>query len=122
MENLPYIEEYNKFVETYKSGQVTGEQVGEVIARLAQYFGKHNNELVAAEKRLFITAADIAARVDDTTGKAITSSKAEIFICATEEHFEVEKLKAHVENIEQYINALKALQKGILQEYAGSAY
>lgn len=118
MENLPYLEEYNKFVASYATAQVSGEQVGEIIARMAQYFSSYNNQLVLAEKRLYVTASDIASRVDETTGKAITSSKADIFISATEEHFEAEKLKAHVENIEQFINALKALQKGVLNEYS----
>lgn len=117
-QTLPYLDEYTKFVTTYHSGQVSGEEVGEVIARMAQYFSEYNNKLVIAERALFLSARDIASRIDESTGKNITSSKAETFVSATDEHFEAEKLKAHVQNIEQFINALKALQKGVLGEYA----
>jgi hypothetical protein len=118
---LPYLEEYKDFIMNYKSGQVNGEQVGEVIARLAQYFSEFNNRLVNAERALFIVAKDIEMREDERTGKPITSTKATVIVSATDEHYIVEILKAHVENIEQFINALKALQKGVLNEhsYAG---
>lgn len=115
---LPYLEEYNSFVSQYASGQVSAEQVGEVIARMAQYFSEYNLKLVLAEKNLYVVASDIASRVDEATGKAITSSKADTFVNATNEHHVAEELKAHVQNIEQFINALKALQKGVLNEYA----
>jgi len=117
---LPYIDEYNKFIRDYKSGTVNGEEVGQVISRMAQYFSEYNLKLVLCEKKLFLVARDIESRVDENTGKAITSSKAVGVVNATEEHFEADMLKAHVANIEQFINALKALQKGVLNEYSHS--
>lgn len=119
-EKLPYFEEYNEFISKYKERQVSAEEVGQVIARMAQYFGQYNFKLVSAEKRLYVTASDIMNRTDELTSKPITGVKAEALINATEEHFGAEQAKAHVQNIEQFINALKSLQKGILQEYAHS--
>ena len=121
-QTVPYLGEYNQFVRDYKSGTVTGEEVGILIARLAQYFSEYNLKLIIAERQVYITAKDIENRIDENTGKAITSSKAQTIICATDEYFEKEKIKAHVQNIEQFINALKSLQKGVLQEYANSNF
>lgn len=117
---LPYMDEYNKFIKEYKSGAVNGEEVGEVIVRMAQYFSEYNMKLVNAERSLFLVARDIESRTDENTGKPITSAKAVGIVNATEEHYTVDVLKAHVINIEQFINALKALQKGVIGEYSHS--
>jgi hypothetical protein len=115
---LPYLDEYNKFIKDYQTAQVSGEEIGEVIARMAQYFSEYNLKLVKAERCLYLVGRDIANRVDEATGKAIAVSKAELLISATDEHLGAEEAKAHVQNIEQFINALKALQKGVLNEYS----
>lgn len=117
---LPYLEEYNNFIKNYKSREVSGEEVGEIIARMATYFSEYNMKLVDAERSLYLAARDIEGRIDENSGKTITSAKAQSIINATEEHYKSEQIKAHVHNIEQFINALKALQRGVLSEYAMS--
>lgn len=118
---LPYLEEYNSFVKNYKSREVSGEEVGEVIVRMATYFSEYNMKLVETERNLYLIARDIEGRVDENSGKTITSAKAQSIINATGEHHIKEQVKAHVQNIEQFINALKALQRGVLSEYAMSS-
>ena len=116
-----YMEEYNGFIKDYKRSQVSGEEVGEVIARMAGYFGEYNMKLVDAEHGLHLVASDIEGRTDENSGKTITSAKAQALVSATDEHYFAEELKAHVKNLEQFINALKALQRGVLSEYAMSS-
>jgi hypothetical protein len=115
---MPYITEYTKFIKNYATGQVTGEEVGEVVARLAQYYAEHNLKRVLAERAYALVTRDAEAKVDESTGKQISSAKAKSIADASDEAFEAEQAKAHVANIEQFINALKALQKGVLNEFS----
>ena len=117
---IPYMEEYSNFIKNYKTSQVSGEEVGGVIARMAGYFAEYNMKLVNAERNLYIMARDIEERTDETSGKTITSSKAQALVRATNEHYIADELKAHVKNVEQFVNALKSLQRGVLSEYAMS--
>ena len=73
--------------------------------------------LATKEIRLNNIAAEMVQKTDEASGKAISVSKAEILIKATEEHADVKRTKTNLENIEQYINSLKYLQKAIVQEY-----
>ena len=116
--NLPYLDEYTKFVVDYKKGFVNAEDVGELIARMAQYYSFYNGLLVEAERKLFMIAREIEMSADSASGKTITSTKAQSLINATDEYNNVNELKMHVRNTEQFINALKFLQKGILNEYS----
>jgi len=116
--NLPYIDEYTKFIKNYSIGQVSGEEVGEIVVRMAQYYSENNLKLVMVERQLALVAKDIESTVDEATGKMISSAKADKIIDATDEAFFRNEVKAHVQNIEQMINALKTLQKGVLNEYS----
>lgn len=113
---VAYLAEYDKFMDNYKRGEVSGEEVGEVIARLAQYFSKYNMEMVANDRRQSAIAKDIESRADEN-GKPISSSKAQVFLAATQEAHDYRVSRMHIQNIEQFINSLKALQKGVLNEY-----
>jgi uncharacterized protein YbcV (DUF1398 family) len=104
-------------MEDFKLKEVSGEEVGLMVAKMAQFFSRYNLMLVRATKNYNSVAKDIYNMIEDN-GKPITSSKAEIVAAATQEADEVRELKAHVGNTEQMINALKSLQKGILNEYA----
>jgi hypothetical protein len=115
---LPYIKEYTDFIKNYAAGQVTGEEVGEIVVRMAQYFAEHNLKLVLAQRALALVAKEAEAKVDESTGKQISSAKAQSIIEATDEAFEASQAKAHVQNVEQFINALKALQRGVLNEFS----
>ncbi len=112
-----YIDEYNAFLTNYHRGEVSAEEVGEIIVKMAGHFSQYNMNMVLADRKLAKTARDIECRTDEN-GKAISSAKAKIFTDATDEAGEYSTLKAHKENIEQFINALKSLQKGVLNEYS----
>jgi len=116
-----YQQEYNEFVANYKLRQISAEEVGEVIARMAQYYGEKNNILCSCSEGLSKKSAMIVQSEDESTGKPISVAKAEILIKATDESTLYEQVKTDLQNIEQYINALKALQKGVLNEYAHSS-
>ena len=123
MEKQDYMIEYEEFMKNYKLGATNGEVVGEVIAHMAQYFAHRNMLAVTCERILNKEAAQIVSGTDENTGKPISVSKADIIIKATEEARDLKLARAHIENIEQYINALKYLQRGLLNEYsyAGTA-
>lgn len=112
-----YMEEYEQFVKDYKTMEVTGERVGELVMRMAQYFASYNLKLVGAERNLSIIAAATEQQTDDN-GKTISSAKAKVLTDSTNESYLYNLAKAHLQNIEQYINSLKSLQKGILNEYS----
>ncbi len=101
---------------SYKRGEVSGEEVGEVIARLAQYYAKYNMQMVACDRRKSAIAKDIESRADEN-GKAISSTKAAVFLDATEEAHDYRMARMHLGNVEMFINSLKSLQKGVLNEY-----
>lgn len=112
-----YIDEYNAFLANYHRGEISAEEVGEIIVKMASHFSQYNMNMVLADRKLAKIARDIECRTDEN-GKAISSAKAKIFTDATEEAGEYSMLKAHKENIEQFINALKALQRGLMNEFA----
>jgi len=117
-EKEAYLIEYTQFISKYKQGQTSGEEVGEVISRMAQYFAEKNLLLVGCNERLTKVAAETVQGDDEATGKPISVSKADILIKATPESHAVRGVKADLENIEQFINALKYFQKGMLNEYS----
>ena len=113
-----YKTEYDKFMEQYQTGTTDGEAVGQMIARLAQYFAMSNTEYGIAQKAFNKVARTIEEGEDERTNKPISSSKAKIIAAATPEHDALIEKKIDVENIEQKINALKSLQRGLLNEYS----
>lgn len=118
MELQAYQIEYKEFMDKYKKGATDGEDVGALISRLAQYFSTKNIAVSIKENAVAKKAAEIVNSFDDNTGKAISVAKADLVIKATPEAEALSTEKAHLQNIEQYINALKYLQKGLLNEYA----
>ena len=115
---MPYITEYTKFINDYATGQVTGEEVGELVVRMAQYYAEHNLRRVMAERAYALVMRDAETRVDEATGKQLSSAKAKSIAEASDEAFAAEQAKGHLANIEQFINALKCLQKGVLNEFS----
>lgn len=118
MENKTYKEKFDVFVEKSKAGQVDGEMVGLIIVYLAQDFANYNMLLMSKEARFSKLLAEKVQSVDENTGKPISVSKAELIIKDTEEYRDLKETKIDIENIENYINALKFLQKGVLNEYS----
>lgn len=119
--NIPeYLTDFNNFMATYHRGEVSGEEVGELIARMAQHYAKYNLETVAKERRLSLVAKENESKSDEN-GKPISSTKAKVYTEATDEMADFNLSRAHLQNIEQMINSLKALQKGVLNEYQAMA-
>ena len=112
-----YKTEYDKFMEQYQTGTTDGEAVGQMIARLAQYFAMSNTEYGIAQKAFNKVARTIEEGSDEVSGKSLSSSKAKIIAAATPEHDALIEKKIDVENLEQTINSLKSLQRGLLSEW-----
>lgn len=112
-----YVEEYAAFLDKFQVQEVAAAEVGELIARMSQHFTKHNLILSRALK-LYSSASKEAHQGFDASGKPISAAKADVIAAATDEAAAYQEAKVHVQNIEQNINALKALQKGLLFEYA----
>ncbi len=116
-----YIEDYELFMKnlTSQGGNMAAGEVGEMIARMASHFIRHNLIQARALKVYHATAQKIYSSIDGA--KPITASKAEVLAAATPEAAAYQESRVHVQNIETAINALKALQRGVLNEYAHSA-
>lgn len=112
-----YIEDYEIFMSTFQVKEVSGEEVGELIARMAQHFARHNLISIRSLKVYAKLKSELHAQPDGATGKPMTAAKADTISAATPEACAYEEARVHVQNIEQIINALKALQRGILFEY-----
>jgi hypothetical protein len=115
-----YLVEYDAFVTTFKNTQVSGEEVGALIARMTNHYTKINLMLAEALRAYSSCVATYQNSTDENTGKPMSSAKAETLAAATPEASAYNKLKAHVQNLEQIINSLKALQKGVMFEYSSA--
>lgn len=114
----PYLLEYNAFMSQYQKGQTSGEEVGAVIAKLAQYYCQKNILMGKYELLFFKTFSNFTSQLDEGTGKQMTMAKSEILAKATPEAEAYMTEKTHLENLEQCINALKSLQRGLCNEYS----
>lgn len=112
-----YMIDYDSFLKTFQEKEVSGAEVGEMVARMAAYYARYNLTLTGAQKMYNNTVVQHLAQTD-ASGKAISATKAESLAAASEEHEAYARAKVHVQNLEQYINALKSLQKGLLYEYS----
>ena len=116
-----YIEDYELFMKNLESqdGNMAAAEVGEMVARMANHFIRYNMMLARANKLFHNKAQEVYAMNEN--GKPISAAKADIIASATPESAAYQEAKIHVQNIEQCINALKALQRGIQNEYSHSA-
>lgn len=117
MDPNEYQQEYDAFLKDYHSREIDAEEMGAFLARLAQIFAHFNMRLVAAQREVNLVARDIENRTDGT-GKAITSAKAKVLVEASDEYDRYNTFKAHLENLEQYMSAVRALQRGAMAEYS----
>ena len=115
-----YIDDYEVFMKNLErqGGNMAGGEVGEMISRLAHHYIRYNIILARANKLYHQKAQEIYSSIDN--GKPISAAKAEIIASATPESAQYIEAKVHISNIETCINALKALQRGILNEYSHS--
>jgi len=119
---MDYEKIYTDFLTSYRTGMMSAEAIGEAITKLAHCYGSVNFEMVEMDRKMNIVAMTNEQKTDDNTGKQISSTKASVFTEASQETYEYKKVRAKLQNIETYINALKSLQKGILNEYSNSTY
>ncbi|MCR4261036.1 MAG: hypothetical protein NUV96_01725 [Candidatus Colwellbacteria bacterium] len=118
MAEIDYMIDYDTFASNFRKTEVSGEEVGEMIMRLAGYFARYNVRMGDALRAFSRIKADFQSQIDTATGKTMSSAKAEMLADATDEAATYEIARIHIQNLEQYINGLKALQKGVLQEYS----
>jgi len=118
--NTDYMEDYNVFMTNFKRTEVSGEEIGEVIMRMTGYFARYNVRLGDAIRALAVVKANFQNEPDTATGKPRSTAKAEILADATDESTTFVMARIHVNNIQEMINSLKALQRGVLNEYANS--
>jgi hypothetical protein len=116
-----YMNDYETFVKNFRKTEVSGEETGELIMQMAGYFARYNVRLSDALRAFSLKKAEFQNQTDPTSGKAMSTSKAEILADATPEAAVYELARVHVQNLEQYINSLKSLQKGIIIEYSNAA-
>jgi len=113
-----YKEKYQEFLNTYEAGVTSGERVGFLIAELSNYFAEYNMLAGRQEKVLSREAAKIVNGTDEVTGKPLSVAKADILIKATDAHHDAKMTKVHLENIDGFLNSLKKLQLGVLNEFS----
>lgn len=115
---MEYEKEYQLIVDKIKSSvEISSQEVGETIVKMAQFFGEAVKNLTSAEYSYTKKVVEFEQKTDEN-GKALSSTKAESFAKATPEYLAYSMAKGHVSIIEQQINGLKALQKGLSNEYS----
>ena len=107
---------YSNFMKDYAAGVTTGEQVGELVARLAGYYPNLNMAKVNAERAYSLTCRDEIMKTDETTGKAVSATKADTIANSSVDATAFKIARMHIENLEMLIQSAKALQRGLLQE------
>ena len=117
---MEYVKLYNEFKESYNANTITSQEVGELIMRLTSYFCNYNLDLAMASIAFNKVAAEIQERPDESTGKGITTSKAEILARATPESAAQILAGAHVRNLDVMIQSSKKLQEGLSKEFSHS--
>lgn len=115
-----YIMDYENFMSKFSLTEVSGAEVGEVVARMAIHYARYNVRMAEALRAYSSVKADFQNKIDPVSGKSMSSAKAEMLASATPEAATYELSKIHIQNIEQYLNSLKALQRGILVEFSNS--
>ncbi len=112
-----YLNDFQDFMEKMRTEEVSGREIGEMIMNMAAYFMQHNLIMVRSLKIYTKIKSEIQSHTDEMTGKPITSAKAEMLAAATPEGFAYEEARVHLQNIQEGINALKAFQRGAINEY-----
>lgn len=112
-----YVIAYEDFMNKFKVSEITGSEVGEVVMRMAGYYTRYNLGFHKAIKAFSAVKASLLNGLDEQTGKPMSSAKADTMADATPEGEQYELYKIHVQNIQEYINSLKALQRSLTQEF-----
>jgi len=120
-ETLDYIIEYSSFEGKFKKTEVSAEEVGELIMHMTGHFIRYNVRFAESLRAFSAVKAKFQNQVDPLSGKAMSTSKAEILADDTTEAAIYQMAKIHVNNIQEILNSMKSLQKAIMQEYSNTA-
>ena len=118
---MDYQKLYDEFIAKYNKTETTPAEAGELLVRIAGVYPNYNMAMIKAERAFAKVHKDVALETDDATGKAISSTKAEVIADASPEATEFKMARGHVQNIEMLIGALKFLQKSLEVEYVNSS-
>ena len=114
---MEYQTEYKSIVDKITSHvEIGGQEVGEMIVKMAQFFGEAVSSLTSSEYKFRIKLNECEKETDEN-GKILSSTKAESRANATPEYLAYITAKGHVSVIQEGINALKSLQKAKSNEY-----
>lgn len=117
-QNTPdYIVAYENFQRDFKRTETSPDLVGELIMILAGYYARYNIRYADSLRVYSSVMATIINSPDGQTGKAMSASKAELIGNATPECAAYQLAKVNINNIQEYINSLKSLQKSLMVEY-----
>lgn len=115
-----YMQEYEAFSDNFRKTEVSAEEIGELIMKMAVYYARYNVRLSDAIRAFSMKKAEFQNQTDPTSGKSMSTSKSEVLADATPEASVYELARIHVQNIQEYINSLKSLQRGVQFEYASN--
>ena len=116
-EKQDYMLEYEEFSNNFKRTEIAPEEVGELIMKMAGHYARHNIRYADKLRIFSVVMAELINSPDPQTGKAMSASKAEILGEATPECADYTMEKIHINNLQEYINGLKSLQKSLMVEY-----
>lgn len=113
-----YQEIYKEFQTKCENNSASAVDAGQAYVKLTSLYANYNLDLAYAKKALSRVIADTQSKMDDATGKPVTSAKAEILSRATPESDSVVLSEAHVNNLSMMIQTLKKYQEGLAQEFS----
>jgi len=117
---MDYQKLYNDFLERYNRSETSPSEAGELLVRISGMFPNYNMEAIKAERAYALVCRDEVSKTEETTGKAVSSAKAETIANASVEASAFKTAKGHVANIEMLIGSLKFLQRALEAEYTSS--
>jgi hypothetical protein len=115
---MDYLTEYSEFQKKVDANTASIQEIGEMLMRMTGYYCNHNLTLADANIHFNKVASDISGTNDLSTGKGITSAKAEILARATPENDQYILAATHVKNLDVIIASLKKLQEGMTKEFS----
>ena len=113
-----YMKSYLEFEKKFRLTEVSIKETSQLIMHQTGYFIRYNVRLGNALRNFSRVKATFQTQIDPATGKAMSSSKAQILANDTKEATDYEMARIHVNNIQEIINSTKVLQKGMTNEYA----
>lgn len=111
-----YQKEYKAFLASFKEVPVSGTEVGEIVAVMADHYSDYNLAMIESLRR-FNMVKKVCSEEKDANDKQVSIAKAEVMADATPEAADFERARGHVQNLDAIIGALKTMQRGLVNEY-----